>query len=287
MKEKDIQHLLPPEDYSPELLAGVNAALAAGELLRKGFGTDFSIATKDVKNDLVTTYDHASEDLIISLLRSKYPHFSFLCEESGHQKHADSEYCWVIDPLDGTVNFAHNLPIFCVSIALVKGDNVICGIIYEPNTQELFVAEKSLGAFLNGKRIRVSENNALDQAFISTSLSFNLHKNPRASISKFGEMAYCGFPLRAIGSTALNLAFIAAGRFDAYWSLSGSVCPWDIAAGKLLVEEAGGKITQCDGSPYHLFEQSNVLATNSQLHVAAQDLLQASLTIEPNQGDPR
>lgn len=277
MHDRHIDVLLPQKsDFSPELLAGVRAALEAGELLKKGFGTDFSIALKEVKNDLVTAYDHASEELIISLLRTQFPNFSFLCEESGHHNFPDAEYCWVIDPLDGTVNFAHNFPMYCVSIALVKGEDVVCGVIYEPNTNELFIAEKGRGAFLNGKQIKVSETKVLDSAFVSTSLSFNLHEDPQASISKLSELAYQGFPLRAIGSTALNLAYVAAGRFDAYWSLSGSVSAWDVAAGKLMIEEAGGKVSQCDSSDYFLLRKSNILATNAILHAETVQCLQLS-----------
>ena len=252
--------------FSPMTLAGIEAALLAGKLLREGFGTAYQISPKAMKNDLVTEYDHSSEALIMKYLRDKFPNASFLCEESGHIIHPDAEYCWIVDPLDGTVNFAHNIPLFCVSIALAKEDEVISGIIFEPITNELFVVEKGVGVFLNGKPVKVSEIERLENAFVTTSLSFNLHRDPMGSIAKFGQMASHGFPLRAIGSTALNLAYIAAGRFDAYWSVSGSVNSWDMAAGKLMVEEAGGLVTQCDGTPYLLFEESTILASNGTLH---------------------
>lgn len=255
-----------PLRYSPMIYAGIEAALLAGKLLKKGFGTTYEITPKALKNDVVTEFDHASEALIIKHLRDRYPGTSFLCEESGHDMHPDAEYCWIIDPLDGTVNFAHNIPLFCVSIALARGDDIIAGVIYEPLTDELFVVEKGVGVYLNNVPIKVSETYQLENAYLSTSLSFNLHKDPYASIAKFGQMAFQGFPLRAIGSTALNLAYIAAGRFDAYWSISGSVSAWDMAAGKLMVEEAGGVVTQCNGSPYLLFEESTLLASNGRLH---------------------
>lgn len=267
------QHMLP-HGLSPMTQAGVDAALKAGQLLRKGFGTDYLITPKAFKNDLVTEYDHASEELIMGLLRQQFPSFSFLCEESGHAAHPDAEYCWIVDPLDGTVNFAHNIPLFCVSIALAKDEEVIAGVIFEPITHELFIVEKGVGVYLNGKAIKVSETSLLEGAFVSTSLSFNLHKEPLNSIAKFGQMAYHGFPLRAIGSTALNLAYIAAGRFDAYWSVGGSVNAWDMAAGKLMVEEAGGRVTQCNGVPYSLYEESTILATNALLHEEVQKRLE-------------
>lgn len=251
----------------------IEAALQAGKLLKSGFGTDYQISPKAMKNDIVTEYDHASEKLIQQILQDKFPSFSFLGEESGHTGSPDSEYCWIVDPLDGTVNFAHNIPLFCVSIALAKEGEVICGVIFAPITQELFVAEKGKGVYLNKSPIKVSETSLLEGAFISTSLSFNLHKDPDSSIRKFSTMAYYGFPLRAIGSTALNLAYIAAGRFDAYWSVGGAISAWDMAAGKLMVEEAGGRVTQCDGAPYHLHKESTILATNALLHREMQQYL--------------
>jgi myo-inositol-1(or 4)-monophosphatase len=272
--DPDFSFSPPASAFSPMVNASIEAALQAGLLLKKGFGTTYRISPKADKNDLVTEYDHASEDLIIKHLSEQFPSFSFLCEESGHIKNPETEYCWIVDPLDGTVNFAHNIPLFCVSIALAKNNNIISGVIFEPITQELFVVEKGIGVFLNSKPIKVSQTRSLESAFVSTSLSFNLHLQPEQSIVKFGQMAKHGFPLRALGSTALNLAYIAAGRFDAYWSVGGSINTWDMAAGKLMVEEAGGKITQCDGKPYHLFEESTILATNGCLHEEASRYLQ-------------
>lgn len=263
-----------PDELSTRLKACMEAATRAGRLLKEGFGTDYQVLPKAMKNDLVTEFDHASEKLIMAFLSDHFPDHSFLCEESGHTMKEDTDYCWVVDPLDGTVNFAHNIPLFCVSIALAKGNEVICGVIYEPITEELFAVEKNMGVYLNGQPIKVSQTKNLEHSFISTSLSFNLHKDPNTSIKKFREMAYKGFPLRAIGSTALNLAYIAAGRFDAYWSVGGSVNTWDMAAGKLMVEEAGGLVTQCDGKPYDLYLESTILATNRHLHQEMQNSLE-------------
>lgn len=266
-----------PSHFSSVASSGIEAALKAGCLLKKGFGTVYQIKPKTMKNDLVTEYDHASEQLILSFLKERFPSFSFLCEESGHTPIPDAEYCWVIDPLDGTVNFAHNFPLFCVSIALCKGDDVLCGAIYQPITDELFVVEKDKGAYLNGIPLKVSETAILDNAFVSTSLSFNLHRNPADSIARFGQIAHQGFPLRAIGSTALNLAYIAAGRLDAYWSVGGSINAWDVAAGKLMIQEAGGSVTQCNGTPYLLHDESTILATNGTLHNELKNALKGSL----------
>lgn len=265
-----------PQNLSPALHAAIEAALLAGKLLKDGFGTGFQVKPKILKNDLVTEFDHLSEELIMDFLQERFPTYSFLGEECGHVMQSDTEYCWIVDPLDGTVNFAHNIPLFCISIALAKKEKILCGIIYEPLAQELFIVESGKGVFLNGRPIRISQTTELQNAFVSTSLSFNLHKNPHASIEKFGQMAQHGFPLRAIGSTALNLAYIAAGRFDAYWSLGGSINAWDMAVGKLMVEEAGGEVTQCNGEPYNLFQESTLLATNGFLHAEVKKYLEDS-----------
>jgi myo-inositol-1(or 4)-monophosphatase len=262
-----------PPFLSQYVQAPAQAALKAGELLRKGFGTDFLISPKDFKNDVVTEYDHASEELIVSYLQQQFPTHGFLCEERGHIPHSDDTIRWVIDPLDGTVNFSRGVPLFSISIAACLGEEVLAGILYAPMTDELFVAEKNHGAFLNGVPIHVSKTDQLDRAYGSTSLSFNLHRHPYRSLEIFTRIAHLDFPLRALGSTALNLAYVAAGRFDLYWSSSGSVCPWDLAAGKLLVEEAGGCITQCDGTPCSLYEESSLLGTNGLLQKSMIKLL--------------
>lgn len=267
--------VIVPAHFSYEMKSAVEAALLAGKLLKDGFGTNYLISPKKLKNDLVTEFDHLSEKLLKDYLMERFPSHSMLCEESEEVRNEGSDLCWIIDPLDGTINFAHNVPIFCVSIALAKKETILGGVIFAPMTQELFVVEKGSGAYLNGKKISVSEMSSLDSAFVATSLSFNLHKDPANSIACFGQMAERGFPLRSMGSTALHLAYIAAGRFDAYVSVGGTVCSWDIAAGKLMVEEAGGSITQSNGQPYRLYEDSTLLASNGLLHQEILNYLEA------------
>lgn len=255
-----------PAHLSNEVKAAAEAALLAGKVLKDGFGTQFQISPKKLKNDLVTEFDHLSEKLLKAYLMERFPNYSLLCEESEEIHYEGSELCWIIDPLDGTINFAHNIPVFCISIALAQKESVLGGVVFAPMTQELFVVERGSGVYLNGKKVKVSETGNLDSAFVATSLSFNLHKDPVKSIECFGKMAYRGFPMRSMGSTALNLAYIAAGHFDAYWSVGGSSCSWDVAAGKLMVEEAGGIVSQCNGQPYKLYEESTLLVSNGLLH---------------------
>lgn len=255
-----------PIHFSELSQVAYQAAKQAGDLLRSGYQTDFDITPKEMKNDVVTSYDYASEHLIVSLLKEKFPTHSFLCEERGSIPHPEGSICWMIDPLDGTVNFAHHLPLFCISIAASHKHEIICGVVYAPIIQEMFVVEKNKGAYLNGKKLQTSLADSIYSAYMATSLSFNLHLNPNKSIDLFSRMAHLGSPLRALGSTALNLAYVAAGRLDAYWSVGGSISPWDVAAGKLLVEEAGGLVTQSDGSLYLMEESPSLLATNGKLH---------------------
>ncbi|PJD94459.1 MAG: hypothetical protein CK425_11455 [Parachlamydia sp.] len=257
-----------PEHFNELTQAAFHVAKEAGELLRSGYQTDFEIIPKEMKNDVVTSFDFASEQLILTRLRALFPKHSFICEESGALYHPEGPICWMIDPLDGTVNFAHHMPLFCVSIAACLGDQVLCGVVYAPILQELFIAEKGKGAFLNEKRLHVSQTSSAHAAYIATSLSFNLHLEPDHSLNVFSQIAHLGSPLRALGSTALNLAYVAAGRLDAYWSVGGSISPWDVAAGKLLVEEAGGMLSQCNGEAYLIKESPSLLVSNGKLHPA-------------------
>jgi myo-inositol-1(or 4)-monophosphatase len=241
----------------------IQAALAAGELLRRGFGTAFDIKSKPGKQNLVTEYDNRAEKMIIETIGHDFPDHAFLAEESG-ASHGRSHYTWIIDPLDGTVNFAHQIPIFTISIACAHDEQIVTGIVYQPMTNELFIAEKGEGAYLNGRRLHVTENSNLEEAMLATGFPYNVEENPLNCIDRFAQMTSRGIPIRRLGSAALDLAYVAAGRFDAYWEVS--LHPWDMAAGKLLVEEAGGKVTHYDGSQHRIFVQDNLLSSNGILH---------------------
>lgn len=245
--------------------AAKEAALAAGDLLERGFGTSFAIESKSGgRQNLVTEYDKAAEKLVMERLREKTPGCSFLAEESGSTPSTSSELLWIIDPLDGTVNFAHQIPVFSVSIAAVWKGEITAGVVYHPLLNELFIATKGEGAFLNGKKLTVSKNVSPNQAIIATGFPTNVEDDPQACIEVFVHMLHKGFPIRRLGSACLDLAYVAAGRFDAFWEVI--LQPWDIAAGRLLVEEAGGKITDYNGKSLNPVRPGPVLATNGLLH---------------------
>ena len=251
-------------DRSFLTLLAVNAALQAGELLRQGFYTPFQVESKGGLHNLVTEYDKIAEKCIISTISSHFPTHSILAEESGEQYKKNSDVLWIIDPLDGTVNFAHHIPIFCVSIGVALEQQIVSGVVYSPMLQELFVAEKGKGAYLNGKPLHVSSVSQVEKAFMSTGFPYNVEKNPLHCIDRFAQMQIKGVPIRRLGSAALDLAYVAAGRYDAFWELN--LNPWDTAAGTLLIEEAGGKLSQYNGEEYNCISHKTIVATNGHLH---------------------
>lgn len=254
----------PP--FSPLCRVAIEAARAAGSLLREGFGTSFKISSKKERHDLVTEFDIRSEKAIISLITGHYPDHTFLAEESGESgttNSTDSSVRWVIDPLDGTVNFAHGVPVFAVSIAAEVNGELACGVIYHPLLDELFVAEKGLGAWLNGKRLHVSATPLLSESFLVTGFPYSVSRNPSDCIDHLYRFLKLGLPIRRLGSAALDLAYTAAGRFDGFWEVELS--PWDVAAGVLLVEEAGGRVSQYSGERFAISNKS-IVATNGIIH---------------------
>lgn len=243
-----------------------NIARQAGNILLEGFGKEFDIFHKEGKNNLVTKFDHRSEEFIISSLSKIYPDSVFLAEESTtYESFVDSKdtFLWIIDPLDGTVNFAHNLPIFSVSIALKINQEIMLGVIFNPTLDEMFYGIKGRGAFLNGKKLKVSTCNNLDDSFLVTGFPYNIDLNPGGCIEQFVSMLRRGIPVRRLGSASLDLAYVSAGRFDGFWEIN--LKPWDTAAGVLLVEEAGGIVSQYNLEKYSIFD-NNILATNGLIH---------------------
>lgn len=260
-----------PFTDSPLAFAAIQAALGAGQILQKGFGSQHTISTKSNDLDIVTIFDKTAEDYIISFIKTQFPNHSFLAEESGACDTTDASVCWVIDPLDGTLNFAHHIPLFGVSIAAVVNDAVEVGVIYLPMLNELFVAQRGRGSYLNGMQMHVSDINDMHYAVGSTGFPYGDNKLRDVSIEQFKDFLHIGNPIRIIGSAALNLAYVAAGRFDIYWGTN--LQPWDIAAGILLVEEAGGKVTHFDGNSHNIFNDPSIIASNSHLHQVVLNLL--------------
>lgn len=253
------------ESFSSLTLIGIEAALQAGDLLRRGFGTSFSISSKEGRHNLVTEYDYLSEQGIINFLRKNVPGSRFLAEESG-ESGASSAIRWIIDPLDGTVNFAHQIPLFAVTLAAEKEGEVICGVVYQPIAHELFVAEKNKGAFLNGKRLKVSPVSELKEAMLATGFPYNLDENPFHCIDHFIDVLKIGIPIRRLGSAAIDLAYTAAGRIEGFFEVG--LKAWDCAAGKLLIEEAGGIVTKWNEQPFDIHSNQPLLASNRHLHKA-------------------
>ena len=262
-------------------------ALEAGLLLHdfheRGVRTEYK---GDV--DLVTEADRASEKLIVEKLRETFPKHGIYGEE-GTRANLDAEYRWYVDPLDGTTNFAHGFPYFCVSLGLEhrppglapdQDGEIVAGVIYQPVHNELFVAEKGSGAYLNGRQLHVSKTTHLQEALLATGFpSHKRHENP--NIHFYQQLTLRSHGVRRAGAAALDLAYTAAGRFDAYWEFN--LNPWDTAAGALMVTEAGGKMTRFDGSPFRL-ESSEILATNGLLLPELQSFFEdmfAGRDIEP------
>ncbi|HEV3269807.1 MAG TPA: inositol monophosphatase family protein [Candidatus Rhabdochlamydia sp.] len=239
-------------------------ALLAGDILKKGFGSQFIVDSKPGKQNLVTEYDRASENLITTAIKSRYPTHSIIAEESGSYIKQESQVTWIIDPLDGTVNFAHEIPLFSISIAVAIHKEIVCGVVYQPMTKELFVAQKQQGAFLNGRLLSISSVSQMSQALLATGFPYDVHKDPLHCIESFSEISRTGTPIRRLGSAAIDLAYVAAGRFDGFWE--AGLNSWDMAAGMLLVKEAGGTVTHYDGKEHQIFGYYNLLATNKHLH---------------------
>jgi len=215
------------------------------------------------KFNLVTNVDQQSQDKIVEIIHHSLPDHGILAEEKGGLKKKDSPYKWLIDPLDGTTNYAHGYPCFCVSIALEKEGNVIMAVIYNPVLNELFFAEKGKGAFLNGGKICASQTKKVSRSLLATGFPYNRGENLNYHLKQFKNfMEHC-HGIRRDGSAALNLSYLAMGRFDGFWEVNLS--PWDTAAGSLIVKEAGGKITTFSGKPFSHYAKET-LASNGLIH---------------------
>lgn len=236
-------------------------ALGAGEILLKHYKTDIKMELKGEINP-VTIADRESEDFIIGEIRRRFPVHSILAEETGGDI-GKSEWLWVIDPLDGTTNYAHHYPAFCVSIALFYNDKQALGVIFHPLLKEFFYAERGGGAYLNDRQIRVSTVDSLGRAFLTTGFSYDVHKVVDDNIDNFRAFIKRSLAIRRGGSAALDLAYTACGRFDGFWEMR--LHPWDTAAGILLLEEAGGRVSTFDGGAFDIYK-SEIVASNGLIH---------------------
>ncbi len=249
------------------LETAVEIAREAGALVAQYFERRIGFEIKG-EFDLVTEADRASEKLVVERLRAHFPAHDIVAEEGGGHSGA-SEYCWYVDPLDGTTNFAHGFPVFNVSIGLARKGEPIAGVVYDPTRRETFRAERGAGAYLDGHRLHVSGCRRLGDSLASTGFpSRKRHHN--VNIHFYYQLAMASHGVRRTGSAALDLAYVAAGRLDFFWEFG--LNPWDVAAGILLVEEAGGRITDMNGGPHSLTESDHILADNFLLHDQAVEI---------------
>lgn len=236
-------------------------ARQAGAVLMEGFGNVRHIRQKGAI-DLVTEFDRRAEEVVVSAIQQKFPGHAILAEESGSNE-TISEFQWIIDPLDGTTNFAHGIPIFSVSIGLLRNNSPVAGVVYDPFRNEMFSAEAGHGASMNNNPIHVSTRTDLGQAVISTGFPYDLRTNPRNNFAQFVQFQLRTRAVRHLASAALDCSWTAMGRLDGYWEFA--VKPWDIGAGALIVREAGGRVTSIDGDDDFLATET-ILVSNRFLH---------------------
>lgn len=248
----------------------LQAAQAGARVMKMYFEQHFSVAFKsEGMNNLVTEVDTKSEVAIIDVIKNAHPMHAILSEEAGALVQ-DSNYKWIIDPIDGTINYANGIPICCISIAIEKEGEMILGAVLNPFMNELFVAEKGEGATLNGKKIQVSTKAALLNSCLVTGFPYSYIDTPNGPIQVFEKLIRKGVPVRRLGSAAIDLCWMAAGRFDGFYE--HKLNAWDSAAGFLMVEEAGGKVTDFAGNPYSPY-QPHIIATNGVIHEALQQVV--------------
>lgn len=254
------------------IAVAINCAAKAGEWIMTKLGNYNSLDIKFSSHDLVTEVDKGSERLIRNLVLTHFPHHSFLGEEGvepGPEASAraladirEAEYLWIVDPIDGTTNFVHGFPFFCVSIALAYKGEVIVAVVYDPMKDELFVAEKGKGAYVHGKRMKVSEEDTLRDGLIATGFPADQQALP-INMKGIQAIAPQVRNLRIAGSAALHMAYVATGRLDGFWEIG--LNSWDMAAGTLLIQESGGAVTDTKGKPYELGIR-NVVVSNGRIH---------------------
>ncbi|MBP6989939.1 MAG: inositol monophosphatase [Spirochaetes bacterium] len=239
-------------------------AREAGAILLRGFRSGKTVISYKSRTDLVTDSDRASEDFLVARISERYPSHAIIAEE-GSRKEADGGYLWYVDPLDGTNNFAHGLPLFCVSIGVfsLSENTVVAGAVYNPFLDEMFTAARGEGAFLNGERIRVSSLDDIGISLVATGFPYDKAVSPDNNLKEFNRILPLIQGTRRMGSAAIDLSYVACGRLDGYWE--GKLKPWDTAAGSLIVEGAGGRVSRYDGSPFSP-EYPEIVASNGKIH---------------------
>lgn len=234
-----------------------NLARQAGAILRAGYDTEHQVGYKGVI-DLVTEVDHQSEAFLLGEVQRDFPEHHIFSEESGVIQGSE-EHVWYIDPIDGTVNYAHHVPVFCVSIAYASNGSLSLGAVYDPMRDEMFLAERGKGATLNGRSLRASSVTDLQRSLLATGFPYNAWDTPQDNFANFVKFGKLTQGVRRLGSAALDLCYVAAARFDGFWEMA--LNPWDVAAGGLICEEAGARVTNVRGDPNYLSLPQSVIAS--------------------------
>ena len=264
-----------PDSLPPVFLAtAIEAVLKAGDTQLAGFGTGVRVDKKGAI-DLVTEIDLKVESEFRAMIAERFPDHTVLGEEfaSSGDRNSTSRFCWVFDPVDGTTNYAHGLPIFCSSLALEIDGELAVGAVYDPTRRELFTAERGHGAWLNGRPLTVSTADTLLDSLLVTGFHYGIQRDPEELVSLFREFIVRARAIRRLGSAALDLCYVAAGRFDGYWE--SKIQPWDVAAGALIVMEAGGVVSTVDGMPFRS-RAGSVLATNGHIQEQMLEVIRAA-----------
>jgi len=245
-------------------------AREAGEIQRRRYGSELQVRTKSESIDLVTEVDRQCEALIVETLQRERPDDAVLAEEGGGRERSGAEWRWVVDPLDGTTNFAHGYPRFCVSIGVERWGECCIGVVYDPLMDECYHAVAQGGAFLNGRAIRVSRESRLERALLATGFAYDIRRTHDDNVRQFAQFLKAARAVRRDGSAALDLCYVAAGRLDGYWEFK--LHPWDVAAGLLIVREAGGRCSDTRGGPAPR-SGVEIVTSNGRLHEAMLEVL--------------
>ena len=255
----------------PTLAQLEELARRAGEILRRGYDTEHRVAYKGVI-DLVTEVDRASEEFLLGEIRANWPGGHVMAEESGETP-GNRDHAWYVDPLDGTVNYAHHIPIFCVSIAYARAGRMHLGVVYDPMRDELFSAERGEAARLNGRPLQASGVSELQRSLLVTGFPYDAWDSPQSNFGNFERFGRLTQGVRRLGSAALDCCYVAAGRFEGFWELA--LKPWDVAAAGLIAEQAGAKVTNITGGDDYISPPQSILAAGPGIHAGMLEVLKA------------
>ena len=269
---RPILALIVIPDIDPFFIAtATEVVLRAGEIQATRLGSDFRVDKKGA-TDLVTEVDLEVERMFRAIVAERFPGHAIMAEELGSSPAGTSRYCWIFDPIDGTTNYAHGLPIFCASLGLEIDGVLAVGAVYDPTRRELFTAARGGGAFLNGQPLTVSRTDRLIDGLLVTGFPYSLRESRDDLVGLFGAFLGEAQAVRRLGSAALDICYVAAGRLDAFWE--AQLKPWDVAAGAVILEEAGGRLTRMDGSPFDV-RKPDLIASNGHLHPAMVETIAA------------